>query len=116
MKNELPITVDMFRHGTSHGRSWLSLAYAGPPASRPSVLRKGRVGQEGRRGGLRPGPVTVFCAGTRRGQEVSAPPLGFPGRALEQDEVIRAGCQRIIAVSLLCKLHAQMLLFRIRPH
>lgn len=40
----------------------------------------------------------------------------FPGRALEQDEVIKVGCQRILSVSLLCKLHAQMLLFRIRPH
>uniref|UniRef100_A0A5F8G469 Coiled-coil-helix-coiled-coil-helix domain containing 3 n=1 Tax=Monodelphis domestica TaxID=13616 RepID=A0A5F8G469_MONDO len=32
-------------------------------------------------------------------------------RALEQDKVIKAGCQYIITISLLCKLHAQMLLF-----
>lgn len=44
------------------------------------------------------------------GREVSATDLCFPSRALEQDEVIKAGCQYISTISLLCKLHAQMLL------
>ena len=47
------------------------------------------------------------------GREVSASHLCFPSRALEQDEVIKAGRQHVITVSLLCKLHAQMLLFSV---
>lgn len=61
--------------------------------------------------GINPWFVTIFRACASCGKEVSAFHLCFPSRALEQDEVIKAGCQRIITVSLLCKLHAQMLLF-----
>uniref|UniRef100_A0A5F5PJR5 Coiled-coil-helix-coiled-coil-helix domain containing 3 n=1 Tax=Equus caballus TaxID=9796 RepID=A0A5F5PJR5_HORSE len=50
MKNELPITVDVFRHDTSYGRSLLRLLYAGPPTTKPSVLKKGCVGKEKREG------------------------------------------------------------------
>lgn len=46
MRNELPITVDMFRHNTSYGRSLLSLHSAGPPTRNPSGLEKGCVGKE----------------------------------------------------------------------
>lgn len=46
MKNELPITVDMFRHDTSYGRSLLSLLSAGPPTRKPLVLEKECVGKE----------------------------------------------------------------------
>lgn len=51
MENELPVTVDMFRHDTSDGRSLLSLLYAGPPTRKPSALKKGCAGEEGMRGG-----------------------------------------------------------------
>lgn len=46
MKNELPITVDMFRHNTSYGRRLLSLLSAGPPTRNPSGLEEGCVGKE----------------------------------------------------------------------
>lgn len=65
--------------------------------------------------GIHPRPVPVFCVVRPWKGGHCLSPL-FPSRALEQDEVIKAGCQRILAVSLLCKLHTQMLLFRIRPH
>lgn len=51
MENELPVTVHMFRHDTSDGRSLLSLLYAGPPTRKPSALKKGCAGEEGTRGG-----------------------------------------------------------------
>lgn len=56
-------------------------------------------------------PLTIFCACASCGKEVSASHLCFPSRALEQDEAIKAQCRCILTVSLLCKLHAQMLLF-----
>lgn len=52
MTNELPITVDMFRHNTSYGRSLLSLLSAGPPTRNPSGLEKGCVGKEGKGKGI----------------------------------------------------------------
>lgn len=55
-------------------------------------------------------PVSLACC-ISCGQEVSASHLCFPSRALEQDEAVKAGCQHMGAVSLLCRLHAQMLLF-----
>lgn len=111
MKNELPITVDMFRHNTSYGRSLLSLLSAGPPTRNHQVWKRGVLAR--RRGGegmaLRSHPIFLVCANC--GQEVL--PLTFvsPAEALEQDEAIKAGCQRAGTVSLLCKLQAQMLLF-----
>lgn len=111
MTNELPITVDMFRHNTSYGRSLLSLLSAGPPTRNPSGLEKGCVGKEGKGKGIALWSHPIFLACASCGQEVSASHLCFPSRALEQDEAIKAGCQRIVTVSLLCKLHAQMLLF-----
>lgn len=104
VENELPVTVDMFRHDTSDGRSLLSLLYAGPPTRKPSALKKSCDGEEGKRGGDRTS-IPLFCACARCGWGVSASHLCVPGRALEQDEVIKAGCPRVIAVSLLCKLH-----------
>lgn len=73
MKNELPVTVDMFRHDTSDGRSLLSLLHAGPPTRKPSALKRGCAGAEGKRGGeIAPrslGSVPVQAVG--RGQCVS---------------------------------------------
>lgn len=46
MKNELPITVDMFRYNTSYDRSLFSLLTAGHPTRKPSVLEKGCAGKE----------------------------------------------------------------------
>lgn len=54
-------------------------------------------------------PISLACISC--GQEVSASHLCFLSRALEQDEGVKAGCQHMGAVSLLCRLHAQMLLF-----
>lgn len=71
-----------------------------------SVLARRRRGKEI---ALWSHPIFLACASC--GREVSASHLCFPSRALEQDETIKAGCQWIVTVSLLCKLHAQMLLF-----
>lgn len=113
MKNELPVTVDVCRHDTSYARSLLSLLYAGLPAMKPSGLKKGCVLARRREEGR--GPVLdlfpSFVLLQSGGREVSASHLCFPSRALEQDEVIKAGRQHVITGSLLCKLHAQMLLF-----
>lgn len=103
LENELPVTVDMFRHDTSDGRSLLSLLYAGPPTRKPSALEKRCAGEEGMRGGDHTS-IPLFCACASCGWAVSASHLCVPSRALEQDEVTKAGCPRVIAVSLLCKL------------
>lgn len=98
----------MFRHDTSHDRNLLSLLSAGHPTRNPISFGKG-VCWQGRGEGILSHPFFRVCASC--GQEVNASYLSFPSKALEQDEAIKARCQRIVTVSLLRKLQAQMLLF-----
>lgn len=85
--------VDMFRHDTSYGRSLLSPLYAGPPAMKPSVPKRGRAGKEERREGDPSSTRYHFlCRCELRGGGHCLSPL-CPSRALEQDEVIKAGAR-----------------------
>lgn len=76
---------------------------------KPSVLQE-KICCEGGKG-EKGDQLLLFVRVQVAGRKVSSSNLCFPSRALEQDEVIKAGCQYIITISLLCKLHAQMLLF-----
>lgn len=53
--------------------------------------KRGVLARRGREERINPQSVSVFCACASCGKEVSASHLFFPSRALEQDEVIKAG-------------------------
>lgn len=111
MKNELPITVDMWDTTLHMVETCSACILLGPQLGIHQVWKRGLLARR-RRGkeiALWSHPIFLACASC--GREVNASHLCFPSRALEQDETIKARCQRIVTVSLLCKLHTQMLLF-----
>lgn len=103
MKNELPITSTC-----SNTALHIAGACATCSAKAPSYVTSRSEPWGGKIATLH--RSLIFVRVQAAGSQVTATDLCFPSRALEQDEVIKAGCQHISMVSLLCKLHVRMLL------